>query len=195
MDESPDRYLNRKHPQIFYRIGAISLQWNRAEYYLEQLLETYLDLHGNIADIVIDTWGNETRATILKRLIVTIEKDAAFSEYANHITKYFNVCRENRNFVVHGIVRSMNDESFIISRFTRRKESRADYCVTVGVLEEIEAELIKLCAHLSYLIRNNAQLAALSIPRGPLPDIPLLPRKLMETQKPIQTSEDHPQEP
>jgi hypothetical protein len=177
MAKAPKRFLNKKYPRIFYRIGAISLQWNTADYYLEQLIKAYMMFEDEWADIFLDTWGNETRGTVLNKMIPASETDPAFIEYALHISKFFAICRENRNFVVHGVVRQINKDGFIIERFTRRQESRADFLITMDILEEIESEIIVLCGHLRFLIHNNSKWIAVAGKRAPLPEKPPLPRK------------------
>jgi len=192
MKARQEKFLNKKHPKIFYRIGAISLQWNTADYYLEQLLKAYMMFEDEWADIFLDTWGNETRGTVLNKIIEASEDNPAFKDYALYISKFFAICRENRNFVVHGIVRKMEKESFIIERFSRRQETRSDFLVTLDMLERIEHDIIVLCGHLQFLIRNNAKLTDLMGRREPLPDKPPLPSRLTQTQTPIPRSEAPP---
>jgi hypothetical protein len=189
MGKSP-KTLNRKYPKIFYRIGAISLQWNTADYYLEQLLKAYMMFEDEWADIFLDTWGNETRGTVLNQIIVASE----FRDYALHISKFFAICRENRNFLVHGIVRKMDKESFIIERFSRKQDSRSDFLITLPILESVERDIISLCAHLRFLIHNNVKWIAATGKRAPLPDKLPLPDRLTQTQKPIPRSEAPPPE-
>jgi hypothetical protein len=188
------KLLNKKYPKIFYRIGAISLQWNTADYYLEQLLKSYMMFEDEWADIFLDTWGNEARGTVLNRIIKVSEPDPAFQDYALHITKVFEICRENRNFVVHGIVRKIEKDSFIIERFSRRQQSRSDFLITLPILERVESSIILLCAHLRFLMHNNAKVSDLLGKRSPLPDKPPLPDRLTNTQKPIPRSAAPPPE-
>jgi hypothetical protein len=194
MAKAPKRVLNRKYPKIFYRIGAISLQWNTANYYLEQLLKAYMMFEDEWAEIFLDTWGNETRGTVLNRIIEASENDPPFRDYALHVSKFFAVCRENRNFIVHGIVRKMDNESFIIERFSRKQNSRADFLITLPILRSVESDIITLCGHLRFLIHNNVKWIPVTGKRSPLPDRPPLPDKLTQTQKPIPSSEAPPPE-
>jgi hypothetical protein len=106
--------LNRKHPKIFYRVGAISLQWNTAEYWIELIICRYLWEVSHHVPTLLETWGNDTRAQILRGMVQTSEEPPEWREYYLELLTNFSICKANRNFVVHGLVRDMHDNHYVI---------------------------------------------------------------------------------
>ena len=97
MTKFPDAPLNTKHPDIFYRIGAISLQWNQIDYRLEVLLGFYLSSE---SDEILARLNNSQRAELLN-VFARKREPKGWLKHILHVMKGINICRENRNFLLH----------------------------------------------------------------------------------------------
>lgn len=161
------------------------MQWNRADFYLEYLLR-FLLMGAPEIEFLISTWGNETRATIASKIIQNGETDVGFRDFCMDTLSDFNVCRENRNLIVHGSIEDISDDSFSILRLTKNIEKRLVYRITIEHLEEVERDLIILCSHLDWIIANSHPVRDLMMRSAPtLRERPQRPRNLTKILQPV----------
>ncbi len=185
MPIKPKFKLPRGHTKMFYAVGAISLQWNKADFLLEMLIRYYLMPISDHISTLFESWGNDTKTQALRGIIPIEERDPAWREYGLHLLKYYIICKDNRNFVVHGFVHEMRDQSYVIERMTRKVDSRVRFRVPLKVLHKLEREIIVLCAHLDFLALHNGPSSRLLMSNQPLPEKPALPRSLDQILRPI----------
>ena len=159
------------------------MQWNVAEFWFERLFHYYFFDVSDYLPTLLETWGNDTRAQVLRGVITHAEKDPKWQEYGLHLLKCFSVCKENRNLIVHGLIKRITDNYLIVERATRRLSSRASYKITLKTLKQTEWEILMLCSHLRFFESNTSGALPNLEMRAPLPDRLPLPRKLAETHR------------
>ncbi len=164
------------------------MQWNRAEYYLEETLRlAFQDTPG--LEFLLGTMGNESRATLTDRFVKSMDGDPAFSAYCETVLTAMNVCRENRNLIVHGNIENMSPSGYTLLRLTKNIEKRLRFEITLDILKEVERDCIEICAHLIHVQKHifythpaipkqfwNAKKLAKKLPS---------PRSLLKTLQPI----------
>jgi hypothetical protein len=94
-----DHFLFVEMRDHIFGLGLISLQYNALERAFKHVMEGYVDV--TIADLLFDKASNEQRANAIRSLLKAIETDEAIAGHIDHLLKYFAVCSENRNVLVH----------------------------------------------------------------------------------------------
>lgn len=171
MSETNSPAFNTKHPEIFYRVGAISLQWNKVNFYLELLLQSLLNSADN--DLILQAVGDRERGLLTAKLLERHEP-ADWQGFILHMAKFADICRANRNLILHGLVRDIGDDYLNIERLTKRPLHRKVFKVRLPVLIEVETSMCIASAHLGFILLNSTR----DLRRAALPERPALPRSL-----------------
>ena len=103
-----NRDLNLGRDPEIHAIGMIALQWNLAETALEDLIWLYLDTDKPTARIVTRPMGNVARTTLLRHLVSEKEIDPSIIDAVLYAASCYDICRENRNHIVHGQIQNLD---------------------------------------------------------------------------------------
>lgn len=163
------------HTRITLLIGRVATFWNYAELELQHLMVSYLGLKGHVGWLIIQNMGNITRCNILRAAAREYEKSEEAKEHIFHAISLFEICRENRNALLHAIC-SIDDGRLSILRTHKGIGDHLHYIQTNWtVLEKVPESISILEAYLNnlwnYFSRRPSR-------RRALPDKPALPDKL-----------------
>lgn len=82
-------------------MGRVVVCWNSLEIAFKMLMRDYLDLKDNAGWLIIENMGNHTRSNIMAAAAKELEKDQPTQKCIFHAIALFNICRENRNQLMH----------------------------------------------------------------------------------------------
>lgn len=187
---SQSGYVHAEYAEL---IGDICITWNHLEDVLPNLAAVYLNFELEISQPVFAALSNNSRIDLLKHLVSIREKDPARRLLMEHFAEAFNICRENRNIVVHSAVRSdfAQEEVYLYKDSKRHLGTKTRYAYSIettrNVLSEIKQTLIFGQRLFMTATLPFAYWGALSIGEKvdpekllpePLPDKPSLPTRL-----------------
>jgi hypothetical protein len=169
-----------------WMIGCITVSWSRVEDLLEQILEAYF-LNHPLRGEILESVGNETKTDFVFKMLLMKDRKSDFVQFCANLRKALLVCRDNRNFLAHGIVHKRGEDFIHIERYTKKKTSRITYKITLQQLNILQYDLAEIIRGLGYVANNNAFFRSVSgvKKREPLPDIQLKPRRLAEILQPV----------
>ena len=102
-DLFPDPITDDPWHLHFHAVGMMTAYWNNAEntvsWYIGQLAG--LDLFHPAQHLLIDKIGNVTKADALVPLATYLSWEPEGIAAAEHFVRMFNICRENRNVILH----------------------------------------------------------------------------------------------
>jgi hypothetical protein len=167
--------------EIIPLAGEITVLWSLTEWHLERIIWSYTDTEARIGEAITGALGNISKIEILAALAGKIENDEKVVEHLNHLAACYNVCRQNRNTVIHAIFRKSQDgkplavKSHKTKGFHAFRVGRKDL---VRVASEIAAtytyaKSIDACIWAPYQPRLGRD-----TPVPAWPEKPVLPRKL-----------------
>jgi len=90
--------------EIISIIGKAVILWNRTEYHFERIIWSYTDTVDRIGGYVTTSMGNVSKGKLLMNLVEHLETDERIIESLTHLERCYDICRENRNVMVHGII-------------------------------------------------------------------------------------------
>lgn len=99
----PEPCVPHASKELAHAIGVININWNWCEFLLEHILGTYIGTQQRVADRLISPLGARTRCDILTGLVKELETDDARAKCVLHFIACFDICRENRNLLTHGL--------------------------------------------------------------------------------------------
>jgi hypothetical protein len=103
-----------------HAIGRITIEWNRAEREIERLLWLYLETDRPTARMITGIVGNQSKALLLIQLVKLKETSPEILSAIEHALKIFDICRENRNHIVHSVADSADAAHQVIFRKPRK---------------------------------------------------------------------------
>ena len=88
-------------PDHLTALGVISTNWNTLELVLYMLLFSFLDAPRDTAQAVFHSLGNVARTDLLLTMLRRNAIDREIIDRVEHFVKAYNICRENRNWLLH----------------------------------------------------------------------------------------------
>lgn len=82
-------------------VGSIAIAWNRAEAAVAEMAALYLDVDRLTFDLLVKPLRPQDREKLLKAVVSAKEFDQAITEEIVQALKRTQICRENRNKVLH----------------------------------------------------------------------------------------------
>jgi hypothetical protein len=169
-----------------HALGVVSLNYNLFEGALWLIFERYLGIDGLF---FFEKLGNSDRVAAMQQILHR-EPEREVQELIVHLAKFFAICTENRNNLMHA---QHNFGARIAERLVVQKRSKRDVPLTFSMrLDTLRQVADQMHAGTSFLIGidkylhsrashdnpNSTETYLKAMPRLPLPDAPKLPRKL-----------------
>lgn len=187
-------------------VGQVSLLWNMIEDSLAYLLGRYLRLGSESANALFGMLGNRARVDLLSFISEKEEKDSEMLDKVRHLVRCFNICRDNRNIVVHSSVRlsaSLQPED-TVKRSGSSPGRFVSYGYDLGQITQVRRDMDNLLWFVSVLtatwflnsideMETEIGVRAEAQPPLPLPDKPPLPRMLTPILRPSSAAPPPPQ--
>src|SRR6516164_5492497 len=82
-----------------FGLGLISLRYNVFESSLRFILANYVEPAA--VDLLFEKASNEQRALAIRTLAKRKEDDRQVLDHIDHLLKFFSICAENRNVLMH----------------------------------------------------------------------------------------------
>ena len=82
-------------------VGSIAIAWNQAEAAVSSMIGLYLDVDRLTFDLLVKPLRAQDREKLLKAVVAAKEFDAAIKDEIDKALKRTQICRENRNKVLH----------------------------------------------------------------------------------------------
>lgn len=103
----------------FHAIGMITVSWTTIETRLDQLIVSLSSLYPNAtADLILSKLGNVTKADLVVTLAKAREWEPEGIDALEHFVKGFNICRENRNIIMHARWSEAEDGSAVMAKIS-----------------------------------------------------------------------------
>lgn len=174
--------------EIIPLAGEITVLWNLTEWHLERIIWSYTDFEARIGEAITGNLNNVAKVEILQALLAKIEGDENVIGHIKHLMDCYNVCRQNRNTVIHAIFRKTSDGKAIAVKANKTKgfhAFRGGRKDLIRVSSEIAlvytyARAIDACVWAPY--RHHRGILLGKPPAWP--EKPPLPRKLETHQTP-----------
>jgi hypothetical protein len=202
LDEWNTRYHHSLKDHL-HALGVVAANFNHLEFALLALFYIFAGLDDGTAQHLFSYLKNDKRVDILLRSIKARETDPDVNDRATHFTKGFNVCAENRNYLMHSMteepsgtaltVTSIVQDTLILRKATRGDPTKRNYLhLNLTEIRQAADDIyafdlfgLKLWRFVNQrkLGRpndGNDATAPLS-----LPEKPLLPNKLIPSDSPI----------
>jgi hypothetical protein len=107
-DVWPMPHYNPGPVKHMHALGVISVQYNKLEELLFGLFRHHLEVAGIHFSVCEKLYGqlenNKRRLETIKLIFSFYDKEDAVKEHIDYFTKYFNICYENRNVLMHSNV-------------------------------------------------------------------------------------------
>jgi hypothetical protein len=179
-------YSTASHDHLV-ALGVITTNWNTLERVLFQLFFCFLEAPRDSAKTTFHALGNVGRSEVLLTLARRGEYRLDVVEHVQHFVKAFDICRENRNWLLHAHATSETSDSVLVMEKQSRKDAFSSRTLMFpveqlrSVADEIHATLEfggKIYIHLESSRPEIMELAPEGHHPRPLPEKISLPRKL-----------------
>jgi len=107
--------------EIIPLAGEITVLWSLTEWHLERIIWSYTDSEARIGEAITGTLGNVSKVEILLALMDKIEGDESTVDHLNHLASCYDICRQNRNTVIHAVFRRSADGKSMAVKPNRTK--------------------------------------------------------------------------
>jgi len=187
--------------EVITIIGKATLLWNRAEYHFERIIWSYTDAADRIGELITSSMGNVSKGKLLLRLVEKIETDEKIVDRLQHLVRCYDICRENRNIMIHGII---HDDPASSETMLLKGKTFGGFSVYEDAVSQLReaaeqiASIYDFCLAMDNYVWRPYQLNRFgeALPPLPLPEKPPLPRKLDPSQpEEAQPIFPHPLEP
>jgi hypothetical protein len=85
----------------FHAIGAIAVAWNDLEQWMHRILEKLTRFDREAAGYLTSMLGNVSISGLVKRVARSTDGRPEILDLLDHLVEGFEICRENRNTVLH----------------------------------------------------------------------------------------------
>ena len=103
-------------------LGIIASIYNHLEYTLYMLILTYSQLENNVAKPLFERMSNSQRLEFLRDCNESRTKDNPMHGHVIHFIKCFGIVADNRNTLMHSVIRGTDDEDLLwFSKASRKK--------------------------------------------------------------------------
>lgn len=175
-----------------HAIGTVALQWNMAEIMLEELIWLYLEVDTPTGRIITRSLNANAKVELLRQIVELKEADQTIHKYLLHAMECFNLCRENRNHLVHGVAGNLSEKDALqLIKFRRNKPIDDNvFEVTSENIRKIAKEIYECYNYISKLkvvvsmvlvfrqSQNDDDGDHVQQPQLEMPEQPKLPNKL-----------------
>lgn len=139
-----------------YAIGVMTLGWNGTEQMMRRILAHYMSLPDSRIAEIYESIGNMTATDILTAYVEAVESEPPVRSGMVSAIRSFNICRENRNVLVHAESRmQINEDIFQVAKKANRKSHENYYNLDLATLRHICEDINNLenwlVAALNYL--------------------------------------------
>lgn len=143
---NPAGYLPRK--EYYAAVGYLCNQWNVVEHFYYQLASGLLGLEYKQKDILLRHFGTVAIGQFLNEWAAEKVKSKETREQLAFVSKYVEICRVNRNAIVHGIFAIVGDALFeITSKADQRRAKSRKFTVSLSEVRQCSMD----CEHASSL--------------------------------------------
>lgn len=147
LGEKPWSWHWRFNPQLhnhMHALGVVAANYNSLENTLSLLMYHYSGKLGSMPQLLFSLLNNNhNRLTMLRCYIDENEFDPAVKEYLTYFAAAYDICAENRNFLMHGMTQSPSDsQNLLLSKFARRDPTRLNYLeLTADDIREVADDM------------------------------------------------------
>lgn len=192
-DNWPPHY-NIGQPNHIHALGMASAMYNQMELSLQLLLTAYSGLGNDTTQWLASNLSNNLRLELLKRCAEDREKNSATKDAILHFARCFDICAENRNFLMHSMVKTPTNEEILslakASRNNPKKFNEID--LELDDIRRVADEIASISSYggqlYAYFLFTNFDQS--HIPQhirefaSTLPGKPPLPDKLLKPSRP-----------
>lgn len=120
--EWPPKFYGASSAPHMEALGVVASIYNHLEYTLYMLISVYSQLENNVAKPLFERMSNPQRLSFLRDCSESRTKDNPMHEHVIHFIACFEIAVENRNTLMHSVIRATDDESILwFSKSTRSK--------------------------------------------------------------------------
>ncbi|MBB5274265.1 hypothetical protein HNR26_000303 [Rhizobium rosettiformans] len=169
------------HAGIYF-IGLLIVGWAKIENLIEATLHAYLASHPVGYDLV-ETLGGEAKIDLLISYLLIENRNKRFKQHCVDLRKDFLACRDNRNFLAHGLIHQRSDGGLIVERLTKKSKRRVMQWVTLKQLNDLHLDMAQVLDALRFAMDNTHSVRKHikgGSRLGPLPRRISQPRRLSE---------------
>src|SRR5580692_558726 len=101
-----DQWITRYPPSLkehIYALGVVAANFNHLEFALLALFYNFIELDDVTTRYLFSYLTNARRVDILLRMVEARELDSEIKDRVSWFATCFNICAENRNFLMHGM--------------------------------------------------------------------------------------------
>ncbi len=179
-----------------HALGVVATLYNQMEFSLFCLLMDYTKLSSETTQWLIANISNNLRLELLRRCVGENESDPTTKDHVHHYAACFDICTENRNFLMHSMSSKPNDNASLsfmkASRNDPKKVNHINLC-----LEDIRCVADDIANTMTFGGLLHIYFAFRDFPQSPefseemrrtystLPKRPQLPSKLLKPNSPV----------
>lgn len=127
-----------------HALGVVAANYNHLEFVLQLMLWQFSGLESEVSAKLFSTLNNNrNRLDTLALLINSREKEERVKDLALHFLRGFDICAENRNFLMHGMVHNGTASlDLTLHKAARNDPSKINYLhLTVQAIRKIADEI------------------------------------------------------
>ncbi|HDO51638.1 MAG TPA: hypothetical protein ENH05_02760 [Rhizobiales bacterium] len=166
--------------ELAHALGVLTINWNNCEWMLDFILFDFIATDGRAGVFITGLMNNRSKCDLLAAIVY--ELDAPLTENCiQHYIKFFNICRENRNLIMHSTLDSIGtygELSLVQTKYSSVLVEKALPVTAENLVERIKET--QTLYDFTCAISNYLQTCQSGKP-GPLPDQPPLPCRLTTT--------------
>lgn len=182
-------------PKHMHALGIVAATYNQMEFSLFCLLLDYTGLSSETTQWLVANTSNNTRLELLRRCIDEKELDQQAREHAHHFSLCYDICAENRNFLMHSMTSKHSDNELLAFFKSSRNNPKKGNHINLR-LEDLRNVAEALCNTWTFGMRLHAYYCFKRFPQSPdipeeiwrdfstLPKKPQLPSKLLRPHPP-----------
>jgi hypothetical protein len=177
-------------------IGQFALLFNFTEDILRDLFQGTFHSKYEYSEYLFDKLGNRDRVDMLRAIILFDEKDSEVSDRLLTVLRYFNICCDNRNIVLHAVTAfdggAASNALHLVKRARNNPAQINYYDLSLEeirrVADDTAATFLFMTAMWSWLFDREA-----GCPASPLPGIPPQPCRLSPSPPAAANASETPQ--
>jgi hypothetical protein len=179
------RTLTEGEVTLLTHLGHLIMHWNKCEYFVRQILRTYVEDSVSIFDqrhVEISNMTAQTLEKKLKAVVPTLVEPGR--SYIGHLAEAFGIAREHRNRFVHGLwdVVAMPDKATGVMMNAKPKDGMPPVpaLITIADIAPVSNHVFDLVmfaqpVHVAFTPEGNRRFNADGTPTiDPLPVMPAL---------------------
>jgi len=183
-------------PEHLQAIGQFAILYNFAEEILGELFRIYFPASPEYSEVLFRKLNNRDRIEMLRAILPGSEGHTGARDTITAALRYFDICTENRNLVLHSITEEATSPDILrLSKRARNNPSEINfYEISLPQLRQVAddaANTFLLLSNITLWIgRRDNTLVDQPVP--PLPKISAQPHRLIPSQLPKANLADAP---